>query len=104
MELDQKNAEIARNYTFLERQEQREFDKLGKVKDSNARFSRYFWGKGRKFAMWENDNYQYYNAEQRVLRSSLAEFTQGPEIVSGDVSVTITFKEGGSSMEFHDKN
>lgn len=54
--------------------------------------------------MWENDNYQYYNAEQRVLRSSLAEFTQGPEIVSGDVSVTITFKEGGSSMEFHDKN
>ena len=54
--------------------------------------------------MWENDNYQYYNAEQCVLRSSLAEFTQGPEIVSGDVSVTITFKEGGSSMEFHDKN
>jgi hypothetical protein len=73
-------------------------------RDDKGQRTRYFWGKGRKFAMWESDNYQYYNAEQRVFRSSLEEFTQGPEVVSGAVSVTITFREGGSTMDFHDKN
>jgi len=37
VDLDQKNEEIARNYTFLERQEQRERDSAGKVKDSDIR-------------------------------------------------------------------
>lgn len=60
--------------------------------------TRDFWGKGRKFAMWENDNYQYYNAEHQVLRSALQEFTQGPENSNGDVSTTVTFTPGGSVM------
>lgn len=67
-----------------------------RYRDANGRYMRYFWGKGRKFAMWENDNYQYYGAEQRVLRSILEEFTQGPDADNGDVSATVTFKEGGS--------
>jgi hypothetical protein len=67
-----------------------------RYRDAGGRYMRYFWGKGRKFAMWENDNYQYYDAEQRVLKSTLQEFTQGPENENGDVSATVTFKEGGS--------
>jgi hypothetical protein len=53
--------------------------------------------------MWENDNYQYYDAEQRVLKSTLQEFTQGPEAENGDVSATVTFKEGGSVTTIRDK-
>jgi hypothetical protein len=62
----------------------------------NGKPMRYFWGKGRKFAMWESDNYQYYDAYRRVYNSTLQEFTQGPEAESGDVSATVTFQEGGS--------
>jgi hypothetical protein len=72
-----------------------------RYRDERGQRTRYAWGKGRKFAMWERDNYQYYNAEQRVLNSTLEEFTAGPETDSGDLSVTITFREGGSSIEFH---
>jgi hypothetical protein len=65
-------------------------------RDTNGRQVRYFWGKGKDFAIWENDNFQYYDAENRVLKSSLAQFTKGPEADDGDVSATITFMEGGS--------
>jgi hypothetical protein len=61
-----------------------------------GRTVREFWGKGQKFAIWEKDNFQYYNAETRTLNSSLAEFTQGPEDSNGDVSATVTFTENGS--------
>ena len=37
LELDQKNAEIARNYTYLERQLERQFDGSGKVKQQTLR-------------------------------------------------------------------
>lgn len=67
-----------------------------RYRDANGRRTRYFWGKGQKFAMWENDNYQYYNAQQRVLKSTLQEFSQGPEADNGDVSATVTFTEGGT--------
>jgi hypothetical protein len=66
-----------------------------------GRYMRYFWGKGRLFAMWENDNYQYYDAEHRVLKSTLTEFTPGPVAENGDVSATVTFKEGGSTVTIH---
>jgi hypothetical protein len=67
-----------------------------RYRDANGKNSRYFWGKGRSFAMWERDNFQYYNAEERVLNSTLQEFTAGPEAESGDVSAKVTFSEGGS--------
>jgi len=70
-------------------------------RDDSGKQTRDFWGKGRKFAMWENDNYQYYNAEERVFNSTLQEFTAGPEAESGDVSVTVTFLSTGSVMDFH---
>jgi hypothetical protein len=37
VELDQKNLEAARNYTYLERQLERQFDGAGKVKQQNLR-------------------------------------------------------------------
>ena len=67
-----------------------------RYRDASGRYIRTFWGKGRQFAFWENDNYQYYGAERRVLKSTLVEFTQGPEAENGDVSATVTFQDGGS--------
>lgn len=54
------------------------------------------WGKGKMFAVWDNDNFQYYNAEERVLNSKLEEFTQGPTADNGDVAATVTFTPEGS--------
>jgi len=62
----------------------------------HGRRTREVWGKGQKFAVWDNDNYQYYNAQERVLKSTLEEFTQGPTADNGDVSATVTFTEDGS--------
>ncbi len=70
-------------------------------RDKSGHQSKYSWGKGKQFAVWENDNFQYYNAERRVMKSTLEEFTQGPESDSGDVSAKVTFKEGGSTVEYH---
>lgn len=56
------------------------------------------WGKGKKFAIWDNSNFQYYNAQNRVLRSTLVEFTQGPIADNGDVSATVTFTTQGSTV------
>jgi len=64
--------------------------------------TRYIWGEGaeNKFAVWENDNFQYYNAERQVLKSTLKDFSHGPESTSGDIAVKVTFKLGGSETEF----
>ncbi len=70
-------------------------------RDGSGHKKKYSWGKGKPFAIWEKDNFQYYDAEHRVLKSTLEEFTQGPESDSGDVSAKVTFKEGGSTTEFN---
>ena len=62
------------------------------------RRTRETWGKGRKFAIWENSNFQYYDAQNRVLKSTLVEFTQGPVVNHGDVSATVTFTPNGSTI------
>ena len=69
-------------------------------RDDNGRRIRMFWGKGREFAIWERDNFNYWDAQERVLNSSMAEFTQGPEASNGNVSATITFTPDGSSISF----
>jgi hypothetical protein len=74
-----------------------------RYRDAKGHWSREYWGKGRKFAMWENDNYQYYNAEQRVLNSTLAEFTATPDVKNGELSATVTFLESGSVTELQSK-
>jgi len=58
------------------------------------------WGdKGRMFATWEDDNFQYYGAENRVLKSSLKGYEQGMDIPQEDYDVTVTFKADGGSGE-----
>ena len=53
------------------------------------------WGAGRKFAIWEDSNFNYWNAAERVLKSTLAEFTQGPETTGDAVSATVTLDAEG---------
>jgi uncharacterized membrane protein len=66
----------------------------------NGQMTRYVWGNGTndKFAIWEDDNFQYYNAQQRVLKSTLMDFVHGPESSDDDVSAKVTFKLGGSTV------
>jgi hypothetical protein len=37
------------------------------------------WRKGKNFAVWERDNFQYYDTEKQVLKSTLKPFTQAPK-------------------------
>jgi hypothetical protein len=67
-----------------------------RYRDAGGRYIRTFWGKGRLFATWENDNYQYYDAARRVLKSTLEEFIPGPEAENGDVAATVTFMNDGA--------
>jgi hypothetical protein len=60
------------------------------------------WGKSnRSFAIWENSNFEYWDASRRVLNSSLAPFTAGPVLQSKDpnagVSAKVTFNADGTS-------
>ncbi len=67
-------------------------------REGRHRRTRQTWGKGQEFAIWDKSNFQYYDAEKRVLNSTLVEFTAGPEAENGDVSATVTFTEQGSVM------
>jgi hypothetical protein len=60
------------------------------------RRTRETWGKGRAFAVWDNDNFQYYNAQERVLKSTLMNFTLAGEVADGELAATITFTDTGS--------
>jgi hypothetical protein len=53
------------------------------------------WGAGMKFAVLENANFNYWNAQDKVLNSTLAEFNKGVDIEEGVASVTVTFKADG---------
>jgi hypothetical protein len=62
------------------------------------RREREIWGKGYKFAVWDNDNFQYYGAQDRVLKSTLEDFSMAGEAADGDLSVTVTFTDQGSTI------
>ena len=65
-------------------------------RDARAKRGTYTWGKGdRAFAVWEDDNFNYWTAEKRVLNSRLEPFTAGPTTDDPEgLDVTITFEEG----------
>src|SRR5579871_5897077 len=67
-------------------------------RNAQGRREIYTWGQGKAFAVWERDNFQYYNAEQRVLNSTLENFTLGAENMGDGADVTVTFKDGGSTV------
>lgn len=74
-----------------------------RFRGESRKFGRVVWGAGREFAIWEASNFNYWNAQTRVLNSSLADFTQGPVTTGDAVSAKVTFKENGSSVEFKTK-
>ena len=66
VEIDRKNLEIARNYTYLERQEERELDGSGKVKSTEVQTS--------DVTLLEGSSYR-----RLVARNDRAAFAQGAE-------------------------
>jgi hypothetical protein len=64
-------------------------------RDKSGKNIRSTWGAGMKFAILENGNFNYWNAQNKVLNSSLAEFTKGVDIDEGAATVTVTFQADG---------
>jgi len=52
-------------------------------------------GSGHQFAIWENDNFNYWNAQQKVLNSSLADFALVADGLAPDATVTVTIEQDG---------
>lgn len=64
-------------------------------KNAKGKKVRYSWGEDRKFAMWEDDNFNYWGAEKKVLNSTLELFSAGPTTDDENgLDVTIVFREG----------
>jgi uncharacterized membrane protein len=53
------------------------------------------WGSGRQFAIREAGNFNYWDAQQKVLDSSLADFSHDPETAGDAISATVTFDAEG---------
>jgi len=53
------------------------------------------WGSGMKFAIFERSNFNYWDAQNKVLNSSLADFSRGAETDGEAVSATVTFNADG---------
>lgn len=55
------------------------------------------WGGGgdAQFAIWENDNFNFWNAQTRVLRSTLVTFTKVGETTGEALAVRMTFEADG---------
>jgi len=54
------------------------------------------WSKpGHQYAIWEKDNFNFWNAQERVLNSTLADFSLIADGLAVDASVTFTFEEDG---------
>jgi hypothetical protein len=64
-------------------------------RDKSGKSIRTTWGAGMKFAILENGNFNYWNAQNRVLNSSLEEFNKGVDIEDGVSAVTVTFHDDG---------
>jgi uncharacterized membrane protein len=54
------------------------------------------WGSGRSFAIREAGNFNYWDAQQKVLDSSLADFTHAGGTNGDAISVTVTFNADGN--------
>jgi hypothetical protein len=50
---------------------------------------------GRQYAIWEKDNFNYWNAQERVLNSTLEDFSLAGDGLAADASVTVTFEQDG---------
>jgi uncharacterized membrane protein len=62
---------------------------------SGASVTRVWSNSAHQFAIWEKDNFNYWNAQQRVLNSTLADFSLLGEGLAADASVSVTFEQDG---------
>ncbi len=62
---------------------------------SGASVTRVWSNSARQFAIWEKDNFHYWNAQERVLNSTLADFSLLADGLAADASVTVTFEQDG---------
>ena len=76
--------------------------------DADDRFgvSVALWGDtGAIGAIWEDSNFNYWNAQTKILNSSLVPFIKGVETTEDAISVTVTFDPDGihSTQTTHSK-
>jgi hypothetical protein len=103
---------VSRGWLSLALRECRQFDSALRVKtfyyraesepysEGGRRFV-YTWGNDRSFAIWPDDNFNYWDAARQVLNSKLVPFSQGPESPDpAGVSTTITFALGKVTTTF----
>jgi hypothetical protein len=64
--------------------------------------TREVWGKGKEFDIWENSNFQYYSADQKVSKARFVEFTKAPDASSDAITATVTFTADGSEVSVTD--
>jgi hypothetical protein len=64
-------------------------------KDASGQQLRIVWGGPRKFATWVPDNFEYWDAEHQVLKSSLQGYTAVAESIVGTPAITVTFEADG---------
>jgi hypothetical protein len=62
---------------------------------SGASVTRVWSNSAHQFAIWEKDNFNYWNAQQRVLNSTLADFSLLGEGLAANASVSVTFEQDG---------
>jgi hypothetical protein len=62
------------------------------------------WGSGGKFSIWENDNFNYWNAQKQVLKASLADFSLGGDALADGAVITVTFEADGKFTTIDVKN
>ena len=62
---------------------------------SGANVTRVWSAPGHQFAIWEKDNFHYWNAQEKVLNSTLEDFSLAADGLDNDASVTVTFEEDG---------
>lgn len=62
---------------------------------SGASVTRVWSTPGHQYAIWEKDNFNYWNAQQKVLNSTLVDFSLLGEGLAVDASVVVTFEQDG---------
>jgi hypothetical protein len=63
---------------------------------SGASVTRVWGSSAHQFAIWEKDNFHYWNAQKRVLNSTLADFSLLADGLAVDSSVSVTFEQDGT--------
>ena len=73
----------------------------GWYRTSGRKKERYVWKHDeRRFAILDDSNFQFWDAERKVLNSHLDGFAPCPISSSGGVTVTVTFQADGQTVNF----